>query len=92
MKRYIDDPGMSPEVVARTSAAAGGICMWVHAVDLYSRVAKEVAPKKQRLEEVSGCDWLEEVSGCDWLEEVSVCDWLEEVSARVLSARMWARE
>ncbi len=83
MKRYIDDPGMSPEVVARTSAAAGGICMWVHAVDLYSRVAKEVAPKKQRLEEVSGCDWLEEVSGCDWLHEVS---------ARVLLARLRARE
>jgi len=36
--------------VARVSSAAKGLCMWIHAMNVYSKVAKEVGPKKARLE------------------------------------------
>jgi dynein heavy chain, axonemal len=50
---YIDHPLMVVEDVVRKSAAAGPMCAWVHAVNTYSIVAKEVAPKKARLAEMN---------------------------------------
>ena len=49
LQRYISDPTMEVEAVGRVSSAAKTLAIWVHAVDIYSRVAKEVEPKKQKL-------------------------------------------
>lgn len=38
---------------AQVSKAASSLCMWVHAMDVYSKVAKEVEPKRQRLKEMN---------------------------------------
>ena len=45
---------MQIEVVSRVSKAATGLCMWVHAMDVYSKVAKEVGPKKANLAKMNG--------------------------------------
>ena len=47
--KYIENPAMAVEAVGRVSSAAKTLAIWVHAVDIYSRVAKEVEPKKQKL-------------------------------------------
>ena len=39
--------------VDQVSKAASSLCMWVHAMDVYSKVAKEVEPKRQRLKEMN---------------------------------------
>ena len=44
---------MTVDVVSKTSLAAKSICMWVHAMDVYSVVAKEVAPKQAKLAEMN---------------------------------------
>eukprot|EP00002_Diphylleia_rotans_P007300 TRINITY_DN1682_c0_g1_i3.p1 TRINITY_DN1682_c0_g1~~TRINITY_DN1682_c0_g1_i3.p1 ORF type:complete len:1955 (-),score=398.96 TRINITY_DN1682_c0_g1_i3:368-6232(-) len=49
LKRYIDDPTFQPANVAKQSMAARSLCMWVRAMDTYSKVAKTVAPKRERL-------------------------------------------
>ena len=41
----------SPKVVKRSSSACYGLCVWVRAMDVYSRVIKVVAPKRVRLKE-----------------------------------------
>ncbi|KAJ3032226.1 Dynein heavy chain 6, axonemal [Rhizophlyctis rosea] len=51
LKKYIDNPNFNPETVERTSKACKSMCMWVVAMDIYSRVFKEVQPKRRRLEE-----------------------------------------
>ena len=51
--KYIENPEMAVEAVARVSKAATTLCLWVHAVDVYSKVAKEVEPKKRRLAEMN---------------------------------------
>ena len=45
----LTEENMKIEVVSKVSKAATGLCMWVHAMDVYSRVAKEVEPKKAAL-------------------------------------------
>jgi len=50
---YIDHPLMVTADVTRKSAAAGPMCAWVHAVNTYSIVAKEVEPRKIRLAELN---------------------------------------
>ena len=50
IKKYVENPDMAVEVVKKVSKAATSLCMWVHAMDVYSKVAKEVAPKKAKLE------------------------------------------
>ena len=40
-----------PDVVKKGSIAAAGLCKWVHAMIVYDRVAKNVAPKKAALKE-----------------------------------------
>jgi dynein heavy chain len=53
IKKYIDMPEFKPEKVRAVSGAAAALCVWVHAIYIYANVAKEVAPKRQRLKEAT---------------------------------------
>merc|ERR1711871_1740196 len=44
-------PEFEPEQVKKASKAAYGLCCWVRAMEAYDRVAKVVAPKKEKLAE-----------------------------------------
>lgn len=46
---YITNPDFTPQNAAKASSAAEGLCKWVCAMDVYDKVAKEVAPKQERL-------------------------------------------
>lgn len=48
---FISNPDFQPEIIAKASKAAEGMCRWCHAMVLYDRVAKIVAPKKAALVE-----------------------------------------
>jgi dynein heavy chain len=50
-KKYITNEGFVPELIAKASKAAEGLCRWVRAMEVYDRVAKVVAPKKIALAE-----------------------------------------
>ena len=50
--KYMTMEEMQPEVVQKVSKAGLGLCLWVGAMNVYADVAKEVAPKKARLEEM----------------------------------------
>ena len=52
-KTYLPMEEMQPDVVQKVSRAGLGLCLWVRAMDVYSDVAKEVGPKKARLEEMN---------------------------------------
>lgn len=49
LQKYLDRDDFTPEAVGKQSSAAQGMCMWVRAMDVYSRVAKEVGPKRDKL-------------------------------------------
>lgn len=49
-KEYITNKDFRPEIVAKASSAAEGLCKWIIAMDLYDKVARIVAPKKEKLE------------------------------------------
>ncbi|XP_063775637.1 dynein axonemal heavy chain 6 [Pseudophryne corroboree] len=49
LQKYINNPDFVPEKVEKVSKACRSMCMWARAMDLYSRVLKEVEPKKQKL-------------------------------------------
>eukprot|EP01029_Cantina_marsupialis_P013888 TRINITY_DN307_c2_g5_i1.p1 TRINITY_DN307_c2_g5~~TRINITY_DN307_c2_g5_i1.p1 ORF type:complete len:1977 (+),score=578.12 TRINITY_DN307_c2_g5_i1:155-5932(+) len=49
-KKYIPNPDFMPDVIAKASSAAEGMCRWVRALDQYDQVAKEVAPKQAALQ------------------------------------------
>lgn len=51
LKKYVENPAFTPEAVEKVSKACKSMCMWVCAMDIYSRVFKEVQPKRKRLEE-----------------------------------------
>lgn len=53
IKKYIENPAFTPTAVKQVSGAAAALCTWVHAIYIYANVAKEVAPKRQRLKEAS---------------------------------------
>eukprot|EP00742_Colponemidia_sp_Colp-10_P007071 GILJ01007591.1.p1 GENE.GILJ01007591.1~~GILJ01007591.1.p1 ORF type:complete len:2165 (-),score=376.69 GILJ01007591.1:179-6499(-) len=53
LRSYVDHPEFTPDNVARVSGAARSLCMWVRAMATYSDVAKEVEPKRQRLQEMN---------------------------------------
>ncbi|GAB9466924.1 hypothetical protein Gpo141_00004287 [Globisporangium polare] len=53
VRKYIENPEFAVDEVKKVSRAAMSLCMWVHAVDTYARVHKEVAPKRQRLAEMN---------------------------------------
>merc|ERR1719379_3231036 len=48
---YTPKEDFQPDRVQRVSTAAWGLCMWVRAMEVYDRVAKVVAPKKEALRE-----------------------------------------
>ncbi|KAG7486149.1 dynein heavy chain 6, axonemal [Solea senegalensis] len=49
LQKYINNPDFIPEKVEKVSRACRSMCMWVRAMDLYARVLKEVAPKREKL-------------------------------------------
>uniref|UniRef100_A0A8C5LU47 Dynein axonemal heavy chain 6 n=1 Tax=Leptobrachium leishanense TaxID=445787 RepID=A0A8C5LU47_9ANUR len=49
LQKYIANPEFVPEKVEKVSKACRSMCMWARAMDLYSRVLKDVGPKKQKL-------------------------------------------
>lgn len=49
-KEYLPNKVFKPEIVAKASSAAEGLCKWIIAMDMYDKVAKEVAPKKAKLD------------------------------------------
>ena len=46
---FVSREDFQPDVVLKASKAAAGICKWVHAMEVYDRVAKQVAPKRAAL-------------------------------------------
>mmetsp|Transcript_47704 Transcript_47704/g.108527 ORF Transcript_47704/g.108527 Transcript_47704/m.108527 type:complete len:1551 (-) Transcript_47704:45-4697(-) len=53
LEKYVVKPEYAPESVGNQSKAAKSLCMWTHAMDTYSKVAKEVGPKKQLVAELN---------------------------------------
>ncbi|XP_032823200.2 dynein axonemal heavy chain 3 [Petromyzon marinus] len=50
-EKFVDHPDFQPSIIKNVSSACEGLCKWVRAMEVYDRVAKVVAPKKQRLRE-----------------------------------------
>jgi len=48
-EKYITNPEFVPEKIKNASSAAEGLCKWVRAMESYDKVAKVVAPKKEKL-------------------------------------------
>ncbi|NXC38348.1 DYH3 protein, partial [Penelope pileata] len=48
-EKFIDHPDFQPTVIKNVSSACEGLCKWVRAMEVYDRVAKVVAPKRERL-------------------------------------------
>merc|ERR1711871_1100583 len=53
VRKYTALPEIEVEAVGRVSKAAKSLCMWVHAMDVYAAVAKEVGPKKEKLDKMN---------------------------------------
>ncbi|KAJ3192063.1 Dynein heavy chain 6, axonemal [Irineochytrium annulatum] len=51
LRKYTENPSFTPDSVEKVSKACKSMCMWVIAMEIYSRVFKEVTPKRRRLEE-----------------------------------------
>uniref|UniRef100_A0A4W5M9Y7 Uncharacterized protein n=1 Tax=Hucho hucho TaxID=62062 RepID=A0A4W5M9Y7_9TELE len=68
LQKYVNNPDFVPEKVEKVSKACKSMCMWVRAMDLYSRVLKEVGPKKERLAaaQVSGIHTHRPPTGSCW--------------------------
>ena len=49
VEKIVASPSFAPSEITRISKAAGALCSWCHAIHMYSNVAKEVAPKRERL-------------------------------------------
>uniref|UniRef100_A0A674H7Z3 Dynein axonemal heavy chain 12 n=1 Tax=Taeniopygia guttata TaxID=59729 RepID=A0A674H7Z3_TAEGU len=48
---YLTNPEFDPQVVAKASSAAEGLCKWIKGMEVFHRVSKEIEPKKERLKE-----------------------------------------
>ena len=46
---FLPNPEFDPAKVSKASSAAEGLCKWILAMEMYHRVAKVVAPKKEKL-------------------------------------------
>ena len=53
IKKYVNAEDFTVERVSKISHAATSLCMWVHAMDVYAAVAKEVGPKKEKLDKMN---------------------------------------
>ena len=49
LQKYVTNPDFVPEKIEKVSRACKSMCMWVRAMDVYSRVIREVEPKKKKL-------------------------------------------
>lgn len=49
--KYTNNPEFDPEKIKLASSACEGMCRWVIAIDKYDKVAKVVAPKKEKLKQ-----------------------------------------
>ena len=49
LQKYVTNEDFVPEKIERVSKACKSMCMWVRAMDVYSRVIREVGPKKKKL-------------------------------------------
>lgn len=49
VRPYAANPDFSAEKIRKASVAASGLCSWVHAMVVYDRVTKVVAPKREAL-------------------------------------------
>ncbi|XP_051776026.1 dynein axonemal heavy chain 3-like isoform X1 [Erpetoichthys calabaricus] len=47
---FISNPDFEPAVIKNVSSACEGLCSWVRAIEVYDKVTKIVAPKRQRLQ------------------------------------------
>ncbi|XP_037101848.1 dynein heavy chain 6, axonemal [Syngnathus acus] len=47
LQKYVNNPDFIPEKVEKVSKACKSMCMWVRAMDIYSRILKEVGPKRE---------------------------------------------
>jgi len=83
LKKYIEDPVMAVDNVTKVSKAATSLCMWVHAMDVYSVVAKEVGPKRARLESMNKA--LQEAN--DTLQGKQAALWEIETKVNELQAK-----
>jgi dynein heavy chain len=53
LAKYVNKPEYTAEAVGNQSRAAKSLCMWTFAMDTYSKVAKEVEPKKAKVAELN---------------------------------------
>lgn len=51
VEKYYNDPRFVPDEIKKQSSAAMCLCMWVRAMVVYDKVAKNIEPKKQALRE-----------------------------------------
>ena len=49
IRRYIDNTKFIPDEVAKVSRICSALCMWVRAIDLYTKIFKSIEPKRIRL-------------------------------------------
>uniref|UniRef100_A0A8C8RRN0 Dynein axonemal heavy chain 6 n=1 Tax=Pelusios castaneus TaxID=367368 RepID=A0A8C8RRN0_9SAUR len=66
LQKYINNPDFVPEKVEKVSKACRSMCMWVRAMDLYSRVVKEVEPKRQKLNAAQVCVFISVFYLLEW--------------------------
>ena len=62
LQKYIRNPQFQAESVRKVSAAAGALCIWVHAINLYANVSKEVAPKRAALKKAQNALAIKQAS------------------------------
>jgi dynein heavy chain len=48
LKEYVEHPNFLPEIMETQSRACRSFCMWVRAVDGYTKTFRAVLPKKKR--------------------------------------------
>lgn len=48
-KEYIADKNFDPKIIRKSSRACEGLCNWIIAIDKYDKIARDVAPKKAKL-------------------------------------------
>ena len=61
-EQYCTNDDFLPEKIAKASSACEGLCKWVRAMEIYDRVAKVVAPKKEKLKEAEA-EYAEAMAG-----------------------------
>lgn len=52
LRTYTKKAEFDPSIVGAKNAASKSLCIWCRAIDNYSKVAKQVEPKKQKLAEL----------------------------------------